>query len=235
MNLLIAASTNEPLQQNLLNLFQMDSLSVSKLSISTILISLSYTILLAAIMFFTFKKCHSPMSYDQKYNITLVMLAIVSTVLMQLIKQNLALSLGMLGSLSIVRFRTNIKDPRDLGFVFWAMTIGIASSSGGWFLGLIGSILLAIFMIATGDNKSQNQSMLLVIRGSKTDMSKIKAILTSSTANTHIKAQNLLTDSFELVYEVKTKHLDEQKLAEEIMSIPGVDTVNILAPSSDLG
>lgn len=235
MNLLLATTTNNPVQENLLDLFQMDTLPVGKLSVSTILISLAFTLLLSAIMFFTFKKCHTPMTYNQKYNITLVMLAIVSTILMQLIKQNLALSLGMLGSLSIVRFRTNIKDPRDLGFVFWAMTIGIASSSEGWFLGIIGSILLSIFMIMTGDNKSQSQSRLLVIRGSKANTDKINDILAAAPGKSQLQAQNLLADSFELVYEIKAKHMDEQKLAEEIMALPGIDTVNLLAPSADLG
>lgn len=201
---------------------------------ATVLVSLGYTLFLSAVMFFTFKKCHAKMSYDHKYNITLVMLAIVSTILMQLIKQNVALSLGMLGSLSLVRFRTNIKDPRDLGFVFWAMAIGIASSSEGWFIGFIGSLLLMIFMIATGDNVASSNTMLLVIRGNKANIPYISDIVFDTPGNSRLKAQNLLQDSFELVYEIKTQQADEQRLAAEIMSVEGVDTVNVLAPSAEL-
>ena len=218
----------------ILELFQQNTAPTAKLDVFTVLFSLTFTIFLSAIMFFTFKKCHAKMNYDHKYNITLVMLAIVSTILMQLIKQNLALSLGMLGSLSLVRFRTNIKDPRDLGFVFWAMSIGIASSSEGWFIGIVGSILLSIFMIATGDSQTQSNAMLLVIRGNQANIPLIADIVFDTPGNSRLKAQNLLTYSFELVYEIKTKHEVEQQLAEQIMAVPGVDTVNILAPSAEM-
>lgn len=217
------------------DLLQQNAAQTGKLDPVTILFSLGFTLILSAIMFYTFRKCHAKMSYDHKYNITLVMLAIVSTILMQLIKQNLALSLGMLGSLSLVRFRTNIKDPRDLGFVFWAMAIGIASSSEGWFIGIVGSILLAFFMIWTGDNNNtQTNAMLLVIRGSQASIPLITDIVLDTPGNSRLKAQNLLTDSFELVYEIKTKHAVEQQLAQEVMAVPGVDTVNILAPSAEM-
>lgn len=219
----------------LFELIQQNTGSVTNgVTTGTVIVSLIYTLVLSAIMFFTFKKCHAKMSYDHKYNITLVMLAIVSTILMQLIKQNLALSLGMLGSLSLVRFRTNIKDPRDLGFVFWAMAIGIASSSEGWFIGFIGSLLLMVFMIATGDNTTSSSAMLLVIRGKKANIPHISDIVFDTPGNSRLKAQNLLQDSFELVYEIKTKHTDELQLAEEIMAVAGVDTVNILAPSAEM-
>lgn len=93
-----------------------------------VLLSLAFTLLLSGVMYYTFKKSHSEITYDNKYNIMLIILAIVSTIIMQLIRSNLALSLDMLGSLSLIRFLTNVKDPRDIGFVFWAMSIGISSS-----------------------------------------------------------------------------------------------------------
>lgn len=88
----------------------------------------------------------------------LLFAAIMSTILMDLIQSNLALSLGMLGSLSIVRFRTNIKDPRDIGFIFWAMAIGIASATQSYLIGIIGSVVLGAVMIITKNVEKQNVS-----------------------------------------------------------------------------
>lgn len=209
-------------------------MGAGKLSIFAVIWSLLYTLLLSAIMFYTFKKSHAQMAYDHKFNIMLIMLAFISTIIMQLIKQNLAMSLGMLGSLSLVRFRTNAKDPRDLGFVLWAMAIGIASASDGWFLGLLGSLVLGSFLIWTGDNKTTAHTMLLVIRGSRSNIPLLSDIVLDTPGNSRLKAQNLLDDSFELVYEIKLKHAHEQRLAEEIKAVPGVDAVNILAPSAEM-
>ena len=76
--------------------------------------------------------------------------------------------------------------------------------------------------------------MLLVIRGKKANIPHISDIVFDTPGNSRLKAQNLLQDSFELVYEIKTKHTDELQLAEEIMAVAGVDTVNILAPSAEM-
>lgn len=208
--------------------------SSSAVTALSVLTALAFAVFLSAIMFLTYKACHADMTYDFKYNITLVMLAVISTVFMSLIQQNIALSLGMLGSLSIVRFRTNIKDPRDLGFVFWSMAIGIAAATQGYFIGIAGSLLLSAFLILTGDNRSKSSSMLLVVRGSNSNIPLINDIIFESTDTSRLKAQNLLSDSFELVYEIRTKKQADHQLSEEIMSVDGVDTVNMLAPSAEM-
>ena len=100
-------------------------------------ISLTVALLFAAILWGTYRLSNTKQSYQPKFAATLVALAIVSTILMDLIQTNIALSLGMIGSLSIVRFRTNIRDPRDIGFIFWSMAIGIASATQSYLIGCI--------------------------------------------------------------------------------------------------
>ena len=82
--------------------------------------SILFTLVVASFMLVIYRVCHDTLTYNKKFNITLMMLAVISTVLLALIQNNPLLSLGVLGSLSICRIRTNTKDPRDLGFVFWA-------------------------------------------------------------------------------------------------------------------
>ena len=125
----------------------------------------------------------------------LLFAAIMSTILMDLIQSNLALSLGMLGSLSIVRFRTNIKDPRDIGFIFWAMAIGIASATQSYLIGIIGSVVLGAVMIITKKRGEAERQFLLVIRGSNTDLDGIQNVVKICTRTNIVKAKNILSDS----------------------------------------
>lgn len=199
-----------------------------------VVISLLFTCVLSAIMYFTFKNSRSEIVYDPKFNVTLVMIAMVVTLMLQLVGSNLALSVGIMGSLSIVRFRTNTKDPRDLGFVFWAMAVGLASATANWGIGLLGSVMIGIFILLTSDKLATAGAMLVIVRGSEANVPQIADIVLRNVSNARLKAQNLLGDSFEVVYEIKTTHEIEQKLTKEIMTINGVDSVNMLAPSAEV-
>ena len=159
----------------------------------------------------------------------LLFAAIMSTILMYLIQSNLALSLGMLGSLSIVRFRTNIKDPRDIGFIFWAMAIGIASATQSYLIGIIGSVVLGAVMIITKKRGEAERQLLLVIRGSNTDLDGIQNVVKSCTRTNLVKAKNILSDSFELVYEIQIPEKNGNQVIENIFKLGGVDSVNLLA------
>lgn len=218
----------------LLSLNQLNTQPVSQITWGMIFVSLGFALLQAAVMFGTFRKMHTKMSYDENYNIMLVMLAIVSTILMQLIQTNVALSLGMLGSLSLVRFRTNIKDPRDIGFVFWAMGIGLASASHAFLLGFLGTALLAGLMIWSSKNHVAADAMLIVVRGSQADAENITTTVAYYSNTSRVKAHNLLANSFELVYEVKASEERQVSLAEKLKDFDGVDTVNVLAPSAEM-
>lgn len=199
-----------------------------------VLIGLGFTALLTTMMFITFKKSRPSISYDEKFNVTLAMIALMSTIIMQMVQTNIALSVGIMGSLSIVRFRTNTKDPRDLGFVFWAMGIGLSAATNNYLIGTVGSILMSIFIIMTSSAKNSSNSMLVIIRGSKANVALITATVLHDVPNARIKAENLLENSFEVVYEIRTTHDVQHRLLNKLKTIDGVDTVNMLAPSAEL-
>ena len=199
-----------------------------------ILLSLLVTMLLSGILYATYKFSFTSLNYNKKFNITLMMISFISTILMDLIQSNLALSLGMLGSLSIVRFRTNIKDSRDIGFIFWSMAIGIASSTGNYFIGIIGSLIMAIFMITTSKTLKTGDSLLLVVRGQDADIKLIESIINESKGTNKIKAKNILSDSFELVYEIKVPENEDNKIINKLLTLNGIDGVNILAPNTEV-
>ena len=193
------------------------------------LISLVVSLVFALIMWATYKLSYNREEYKVNFAVTIVSLAIISTILMDLIKSNLALSLGMLGSLSIVRFRTNIKDPRDIAFIFWSMAIGIASATESYIIAILGSAVLALTMILSKKRYNNIHTMLLVVRGSQSDIDCIQNIIMTRTNNCNVKAKNILADSFEMVYEVDINAEEENSIIDDIFMLKGIDSVNLLA------
>lgn len=194
--------------------------------------SLIVALLFAMLLWATYRLANTAQTYQPKFAATLVTLAIISTILMDLIQTNIALSLGMIGSLSIVRFRTNIRDPRDIGFIFWSMAIGIASATQSYLIGCVGSIVLAGVMIFTKHRGEDIRHLLIVVRGSNTDLDRIQEIVGSSTRSNLVKAKNILSDSFELVYEVEIPEENGNRVIENIFELGGIDSVNLLAQNA---
>lgn len=194
----------------------------------TILISLATSLLLSVIMWVAYRFANDKASYKPKFATTLIALAFLSTVLMDLIQSNLALSLGMLGSLSIVRFRTNIKDPRDIGFIFWSMAIGLAAATRCYLIGFVGSLILAVFMIVTRKRSNTPDDMMLVIRGSNTDIGNINTLVEQACIQNAVKAKNVLSDSYELVYQVRIPVNESDSLLQKLFDLGGVDSINLL-------
>lgn len=205
-----------------------------ELSNVNIVASIAFALALSAVMFFTFREVHNKMTYDVTFNVMLVMLSLITTIIMIVISSNVAMSLGMVGSLSLVRFRTNIRDNRDIGFVFWAMLIGLASANRAYLLGLLSTILLAIILILSSKKISSGGNMLMVIRGHHIDLDEAIEIVDTFTSTYTLKAQNLLEDSFELVFEYKSSPEKQNNMAKIFKTYEGVDSVNILAPSADM-
>lgn len=198
--------------------------------LKTIFISLIFSI----IIYFTYKASYDTLNYNKKFNTTLIMITFITTVLMELVQINLAVSLGMLGSLSLVRFRTNVKDTRDIGFIFWSIFAGLASATGAIFLCGVSSIILSILMITTSKLRLKDNKLLLVIRGQNVNLNNIEEIFSKEKIKTNIKAKNILSDSFELVYEINTSKSKENLLIDNLINFKGIDSVNLLVPNTEV-
>ncbi|BDC00721.1 TPA: DUF4956 domain-containing protein [Clostridium perfringens] len=198
--------------------------------LKTIFISLIFS----TIIYFTYKASYDTINYNKKFNTTLIMITFITTVLMELVQINLAVSLGMLGSLSLVRFRTNVKDTRDIGFIFWSIFAGLASATGAIFLCGVSSIILSILMITTSKLRLKDNKLLLVIRGQNVNLNNIEEIFLKEKIKTNIKAKNILSDSFELVYEINTSKSKENLLIDNLINFKGIDSVNLLVPNTEV-
>ncbi len=194
-----------------------------------VMVSLAAAMGLTLILWIAYRLANTEATYQPRFAATLVSLALLSTILMDLIQSNLALSLGMLGSLSIVRFRTNIRDPRDIGFIFWSMAVGLAASTGSYVIGLVGSLVLGLFLILTGRRSNTPQDMMLVVRGSNTDLDTVGVVVEGGCTRNSVKAKNVLADSFELVYEVRIAAEESNVLIRRLFELEGIDSVNLLS------
>ena len=207
------------------------STTSSQMESAEILKTLGFAALLALALAAAYRIGHGRNGYQPKFAITLVIMSFVSTILMDLIMSNLALSLGMLGSLSIVRLRTNIRDPRDIGFIIWSMAIGLTAATMSYTAGILGTVILTAIMIITKRDDDGAENRLLVVRGSCADIDSIQDILSENSKYLHIKAKNILSDSFELVYEIRISDSESNRVIENIFEIGGIDAVNLLAPN----
>jgi hypothetical protein len=200
--------------------------TISELSFS-LLITLSFS----GMMILIYRLVHDSLSYNRKFSVTLPMLALASNLLLALIQNNPLFSLGALGALSICRIRTNTKDPRDLGFVFWALTIGISSALGEFAVGLVGTIALSLVMLLLGRTTKKKDVLTMVIRGDKKLVASVQDILCRAPGSS-IQSKNLFQDSFELVYELRISQTEEERLAQELGKMDGIYGINVLAPQT---
>ena len=202
-------------------------------TIGNLSVSVLVTIVLGLFMMLIYKTCHDTLTYRKNFNITLIMLSIITTVLLALIQNNPLLSLGVLGSLSICRIRSNTKDPRDLGFVFWALSIGIASAVGAFVAAIMSSAIIGIVLLFFSAKKVNNKKMLLIVRGENGQLETVQNVLNPIKGN-ELQSKNIFRETFELVYEVNKKEAESYNLIQRIQEIQGIHGVNILAPETEI-
>lgn len=112
-----------------------------------IVLSLVICMLLSLFIYAMYKKTYSGVMYSKNFNLSIMLISIITCMIMMIISSNLAISLGMVGALSIIRFRSAIKDPKDIGYLFWAIGIGLATGTGVYMIGIIGSIFIALLLV----------------------------------------------------------------------------------------
>lgn len=200
-------------------------------TIGGLAVSLLFTLLFSGIMILVYRLIHDSLTYNRKFAVTLPMLALASNLLLVLIQNNPLFSLGALGALSICRIRTNTRDPRDLGFVFWALTIGISSTLGAFVIGFAGTLVLSIVMLVFGRTRKKKNVLTMVVRGDKALVTYVEDML-CQTRGSIIQSKNLFKDSFELVYELHISQTEEEQLAQTLGDMQGIYGVNVLAPQT---
>ena len=175
------------------------------LTIADVATSLLITFVISLLIFWLYKKSFRGVLYTHSFNVSLVMVSLVTALVIMTISTNLILSLGMVGALSIVRFRTAVKDPLDIVFMFWAIAIGIANGAMQFELAIVGSFFIAIVVVILSNIKLQNHPYLLVMHYKSVDEKEILIQLNKIIKSYKLKSKTVSNDLVELTLEVRVK------------------------------
>ena len=196
--------------------------------------------ILGFLIFISYMISHRGTIYSKKFNVSLVVLTVLTSMVMTVIGNNVALSLGMVGALSIVRFRTAIKDSRDTVYIFWTIIVGICCGVGDFIVAGIGSAFVFILFLILGAIKNNNR-MLVIIRGNRTKEAQIQAIMYKFFgAKAVLRVKNSTTESIEFIYEITAKMLTlaERKnnigICDEIYKIGNIEYVNTVMQNDEI-
>ena len=203
-------------------------------SIERIFFNIIVATLLGLFIYFIYKKTYTGVMYSQNFNITIVMISLITTIIIMLIGNNLALSLGMVGSLSIIRFRTVIKEPRDMGFLFWAIAVGLASGTGEFILAMIGSVMLAILLLIFKRVIYRDYGYLLVIKGAEFETKEISTILKDFKIPFKLRLRATSSNLVEISYEITLKSMKEDELIKSLKTIEGLDEIHIVSYDGEI-
>lgn len=197
-----------------------------------ILLSLSVTFLMSMFIFFVYKRTYNGVLYSQNFNITLVMTAIAINSIVIGISGNLMLSLGMVGALSIIRFRTAIKDPRDTAFIFWSIMVGIANGVSYYELSFIASAFIAVVLWCLSRNVSFDPAYMLIVKHKDSAAwQEIQSILDDRQwVSSHIiRSDTHKAGLIEKVTEIKLKPGKQDELLGRIRNCAGVESSILLS------
>lgn len=207
----------------------------SSISIYQIIVAMMIALILALYMHFIYRKTYTGVVYSKGFNQTLVLMSIIITMVMMIIGGNLALSLGMVGSLSVIRFRTAIKEPRDMAFLFWAIAIGLSCGAEMYYVAIVGSAVISFILIAFQFDIYEKDAYLVVMRGKEMNLPEIEKIVKENTGGRYkLRIQNILKTGQEITYEVRIKKTGMTELVEKLYSVHGAEAVNVVTYTGEV-
>ncbi len=197
--------------QNLISGFLSGAVGQGTLTVVDILANMTVALLLALLIFVTYRVSHTGEVYSARFNVSLVMLTLVTTMVMNVIGNNVALSLGMVGALSIVRFRTAIRDSRDTAFIFWTVAVGICCGVSDYLVALLGSMFVFVYLVLFGMVR-ENERVLIIVRGSEDALAQADRVVGqhyARKASLRVSNVNNETHQGEAIYEISSTLKDK--------------------------
>lgn len=180
--------------------------NVASISLLDMAIALVLALLLGLFIFFVYKKSYSGIMYSASFGATLIALSLITTVLIMAVVSNVVLSLGMVGALSIVRFRTAIKEPMDIAFLFWSIAVGIVLAAGLIPLAVFGSIFIGVVLYVFSGRKSEDAPYILVVHCENAQVEgAVRSFVDSQVKRMKLKSKSVEAGRIELNYEVRLK------------------------------
>ncbi len=173
-------------------------------SVTDVIIAMISALALGLFIYIVYKKTFRGVMYSSSFGVSLMAMTLITTLIILAVTSNVILSLGMVGALSIVRFRTAVKEPLDIAFLFWAISAGIVTGAGLIPLAVIGSLFIGVILLVFVNHKSNDTPYIAVISCTdETAESKAMELLRSNTKKMLLKSKTVTSESIEITVEVK--------------------------------
>lgn len=208
-----------------------DSFLESSASLSAITISLTLVVafVIGVFIYQVYKKSYQSVVYTKSFSMSLVMMTMITALVIMAVTSNVVLSLGMVGALSIVRFRAAIKDPMDIVFMFWAIAAGIVAGAGFYTLALIGSVVIGVIILVFSGNVKEDSPYLFVVHfSSDDDEEKILGKVKATADRYFVKSKIIDGEHIEYTIELRIKK-NEMAFVNEVNSIPSVSNATLVS------
>ncbi|MGL4874239.1 MAG: DUF4956 domain-containing protein [Clostridium sp.] len=209
--------------------------SDGNLSIESILIRFVIAGVLGTAIYLSYRFSHSRAVYSARFNVSLIMLTLITTMVMSVIGNNVALSLGMVGALSIVRFRTAIKDPRDTIYIFWCIVNGICCGVDEFSISFIGSGIIFVFLLFFGGIKANDRYLLVIHGEGNIEEGVEEKVLVFYKGKAILRVKNTRKERYEYIYEISRHIIDGNKgnIIKELYEIKGVENINLICQNEE--
>ena len=195
--------------------------------------TLIVTALLALYIFAIYRLVTRKVFYSKNFNISLAVMSLITAAIILAMQSNLVISLGMVGALSIVRFRTAIKDPMDLAFLFWSISIGIICGAGLYEIALVTSVGVTVFILVLDMLPVGKAPMMLVVNSSEMNGEKAVLDVVGKYARYYkVKSRNLSKGRLDLVIELKVK--EESALVSEVAALDGMLSASMISHDGEV-
>jgi uncharacterized membrane protein YhiD involved in acid resistance len=200
------------------------------LSVTSIALTLLFSFALGMFIFFIYRVSYKGVMYSKTFNVTLIAMSMITAAIILAVTSNIILSLGMVGALSIVRYRTAIKDPIDVAYLFWAIGMGIVSGAGLWKLALISSVVIGIILFVFSKISDVKTPYLLVISYQTEETNDLVFKLIEREAKRYrLKSKVFNGKNYELTVEIRDEMRERKKTASLVNKIGGINNVNSVA------
>ncbi|MCH5317835.1 MAG: DUF4956 domain-containing protein [Eubacterium sp.] len=207
--------------------------NVSSVSILDMALALVLAFGLGMFIFLVYKKTYRGVMYSSGFGVTLLALTMITTLVILAVTSNVVLSLGMVGALSIVRFRTAIKEPLDIAFLFWAIAVGIVLAAGMIPLAVIGSVIIGVILLVFVNRKSHTNPYIVVVQcDNHKNETKVKEFLEKSTYKCTVKSKTAQKGLIELNMEIRLKD-DNTDFINKLSEMPGVSSAVLVSYNGD--
>ncbi|MBR1692480.1 MAG: DUF4956 domain-containing protein [Lachnospiraceae bacterium] len=211
----------------------LQDLNAGNITTTTILITLGVTCVLALYLFVVYYFATRRSLYSKSFNVALALIAVITASILLAMQSNLVISLGMVGALSIVRFRTAIKDPMDLMFLFWSISIGIICGAGMFVIAVITSLVITIGLFLLELTPLGKAASLLIVNCDSPEPEKdILAVVAKYSKMAEVKSRNAAKEKLDII--ISCKPSDENALVDEVTKLSHVYGVSLLAHDGEV-